>query len=185
VGRACPIRPPIQSVTWLWRCTGSRLVLPGSRSWCRPAEHSHRTSVDGLGVTPNPKINLSGGIFRAGARKMPPDKLIKRQQCPTRANVEVVDVDTQELAPLLVGGAEVRGGACASARVDKNPPGQQAPCRGCGIPRSTDAQRVGGSTRSLRPLPPASRPGYPFASSALRTLMTLCRYLMAESREIY
>jgi hypothetical protein len=66
VGGACPIRPPVQSVTWLWCSAGSRLVLPGSRSWCGPAGHSGRSSVDGLGVTRNPKINLLGGIFRAG-----------------------------------------------------------------------------------------------------------------------
>jgi hypothetical protein len=63
-GRVNPLA--VQSVTWLWRCAGSRLVLPGSRSWCGPAEHSHRSWVDGLGVTRNPKINLSGGIFRVG-----------------------------------------------------------------------------------------------------------------------
>jgi hypothetical protein len=61
--------------------------------------------VDDLGVTRDPKIKTTGGIFRAPARKMPPNKLIKRQQCPTRPNVEVLDVDTQELAPLVVGGA--------------------------------------------------------------------------------
>jgi hypothetical protein len=67
-----------------------------------------------------PKIKITGGIFRAPARKIPPDKLIKRQQCPTCPNIEVLGIYARELAPLVVGGAEVWGGAVpASTRVDK------------------------------------------------------------------
>jgi hypothetical protein len=99
-----------------------------------PIRVDHLPSLAGNVIQPEtPEREVLGNrrsctrVTASGARKMPPNELIKRQQCPIRANVEVVEVDTQELAPLLVGGAEVRGGASASTRVDKNPPEQQAP----------------------------------------------------------
>jgi hypothetical protein len=66
----------------------------------------HKGSYTG----PRRKIKITGGIFCAPARKIPPDKLIKRQQCPTCPNIEVLGIDARELAPLVVGGAGVWGG---------------------------------------------------------------------------
>jgi hypothetical protein len=71
------------------------LILPASDT-----EAQCGTSVREYEGWQNPPRNYAP---RSMARKMPPDKLIKRQQRPTRANVEVVDVDTQETRAVVGG----------------------------------------------------------------------------------